>query len=100
MALIAQLAPFFRVKVIGRSMHPTLENGQTCLAVKGRFLARPGAIAVFAHPARPEFIEVKRLVRKTNGKWWVIGDNASASTDSRNFGPIESSSIKGILFKK
>lgn len=100
MGLIAWLAPVFRVQVIGPSMEPTLENGQICFAVKGHLLARAGAIAVFTHPSRPTLMEVKRLVRKTNGRWWVAGDNKSASTDSRNFGAIELTSIKGILIKK
>jgi nickel-type superoxide dismutase maturation protease len=100
MSLIARLMPIFEVKVIGLSMQPTLRNGQTCIAVKGRFLARPGAIAVFVHPARPELVEVKRLAYKTNGRWWVSGDNESESTDSRDFGAIESASIKGIVIKK
>lgn len=100
MSLIARLMPIFEVKVIGPSMQPTLKNGQTCIAVKGHFLARPGAIAVFVHPTRPDLVEIKRLVNKTNGKWWVAGDNESESTDSRDFGAIESASIKGIVIKK
>lgn len=99
MSLIARLIPIFEVKVIGPSMHPTLRNGQTCIAVKGHFLARPGAIAVFTHPARPGLVEVKRLASKTNGKWWVTGDNELESTDSRDFGAIDSASIKGIVIK-
>lgn len=100
MSLIARFLPIFHVKVIGPSMQPALKNGQTCIAIKGGFLARPGAIAVFTHPTRPELLEVKRLVSKTNGKWWVAGDNKSESTDSRDFGTIHSSCIKGIVIKK
>ena len=100
MSLIARLIPIFEVTVIGPSMQPTLKNGQKCIALKGHFLARPGAIAVFTHPARPEFVELKRLVHKKNGKWWVVGDNESESTDSRDFGAIDSASIKGIVIKK
>ena len=100
MSLNARLLPIFQVKVIGPSMEPTLKNGQMCIAVKGNFFARPGAIAVFAHPMRPELLEIKRLVSETNGKWWVAGDNESESTDSRDFGAIGSASIKGIVIKK
>lgn len=49
---------------------------------------------------RPELVELKRLVHKRNGKWWVVGDNELESTDSRDFGPIDSASIKGIVIKK
>jgi type IV secretory pathway protease TraF len=45
-------------------------------------------------------VEVKRLVSKLNGKWWVAGDNESESTDSRDFGAIEAAAIKGIVIKK
>ncbi len=100
MSPIARFLPIFQVRVIGPSMQPTLINGQTCIAVKGKFLARPGAIVVFTHPTRPELLEVKRLVSKTNGKWWVAGDNRSESNDSRDFGAIESVAIKGIVIKK
>lgn len=100
MSLIARLIPIFEVTVIGPSMQPTLKNGQTCIAVKGHFLARPGAIAVFTHPSRPELVELKRLAYKIEGKWWVVGDNELASTDSRDFGAIDSASIKGIVIKK
>ena len=100
MSLIARLIPIFEVTVIGPSMQPTLKNGQKCIALKGRFLARQGAIAVFTHPARPELLELKRLAHKTKGKWWVVGDNESESNDSRDFGAIASTSIKGIVIKK
>jgi len=100
MSLNARLLPIFQVKVVGPSMEPALKNGQMCIAVKGNFFARPGAIAVFVHPSRPEFLEIKRLDYAENGKWWVIGDNESESTDSRDFGAIESASIKGIVIKK
>jgi nickel-type superoxide dismutase maturation protease len=100
MSQIARLIPIFEVTVIGPSMQPALKNGQKCIAVKGHFLARPGAIAVFTHPARPELVQLKRLVHKTNGKWWVIGDNESESTDSRDFGAIDPALIRGIVIKK
>jgi len=100
MALMARWAPIFRVKVIGPSMLPTLENGEIRFAVRGHIFARPGVIAVFVHPQRPALTQIKRLVRKSNGRWWVEGDNAEASTDSRDFGGIDPALIQGILFRK
>ena len=46
MGFMARWVPIFRVKVIGSSMLPTLENGEIHLAVRGHIFARRGAIAV------------------------------------------------------
>ncbi len=100
MGLMARWVPIFRVKVIGASMLPTLGNGEIHLAVRGRIFARRGAIAVFAHPQRPGLTQIKRLVGKSDGRWWVEGDNAEASTDSRDFGGIDPVLIQGILLRK
>jgi nickel-type superoxide dismutase maturation protease len=100
MGFMARWVPIFRVKVIGSSMLPSLENGEIHLAVRGHIFARRGAIAVFAHPQRPALTQIKRLVRKSNGTWWVEGDNAQASTDSREFGGIDPALIQGILLRK
>jgi long-subunit acyl-CoA synthetase (AMP-forming) len=61
---------------------------------------QPGDHVGILLTTRPEFVEVKRLVNKTSGKWWVAGDNESESTDSRDFGAIEAATIKGIVIKK
>ena len=100
MSLKAKWIPIFRVRVIGPSMRPVLENGQVCFALRGSFFARPGAIAVFTHPERPSLYEVKRLIRKVDGAWWVEGDNKEVSTDSRDFGAVETHSILGIVIKR
>jgi hypothetical protein len=51
---------------------------------------RPGSIALVRWPARPGQLSVKRLeARAADGRWTVRGDNARASTDSRELGPAE-----------
>jgi len=95
------------VEVQGDSMAPTLLPGDWALAVApGR--PRRGQIVVVEHPGRPGFEMVKRVVagpgdlrpdgeRLGPDEFWVEGDNPSASTDSRHFGPISGESLKARL---
>ncbi|MEP6476352.1 MAG: S26 family signal peptidase [Actinomycetota bacterium] len=88
----------FRVVVEGDSMAPTLLAGDRALALGGSRPAR-GDVMVVAHPDRPGYEMVKRLVaipgdrvggdrRLGPDEYWVEGDHADASTDSRHFGPV------------
>ena len=85
----------FRVRVVGPSMEPALANGQVVWARRGG--VRPGRIAVFPEPGRPELMVVKRVVRVHDQGWWVEGDNADASTDSRAYGAIAETAIIGTV---
>jgi signal peptidase I len=87
-----------RVEINGPSMSPTLEPGDWALTVPAR-RPRVGDIVVVEHPHRSGFEMVKRIVAgpgdlAPNGEglgadqWWVEGENASESTDSRQFGPL------------
>lgn len=88
----------FRVAVEGDSMAPTLLPGDQAFAVGGSRPAR-GDVVVVVHPDRPGYEMVKRLVaipgdrvggdrRLGPDEYWVEGDHADASTDSRDFGPV------------
>jgi nickel-type superoxide dismutase maturation protease len=79
---------FTTVRIVGPSMAPTLRNGETHLAVTGVRL-RSGHVVVIRHPERPGLLTVKRLVRREDDGWWVEGDNAAESTDSRQFGLVD-----------
>jgi nickel-type superoxide dismutase maturation protease len=94
----------FRVEVEGASMVPTLLPGDWALAVGARKLRR-GDVIVVEHPGRPGYEMVKRLTalpgdrpseHRTLGpdEWWVEGDRAEGSTDSRHFGPVRREQIK------
>ena len=86
--------PLFRVAVVERSMEPALYPGDWLLVRRANH-AKPGAIVVARHPARPEMLLVKRLERRTqDGGWWLASDNPGAgAVDSRHFGPA--SAIEG-----
>lgn len=101
---VVRLRPF-RVEVRGDSMVPTLLPGDRALALRrGPF--RRGQVVVVEHPRRPGLDMVKRLAglpgdRAPTGarlgpdQWWIEGDWASRSTDSRTLGPVPGRAIKG-----
>ena len=78
---------FTTVAIAGSSMEPTLSAGQWWLVRRTRDV-RPGQIIVFWHPIRLNLLTVKRADHRLEGGWWVLGDNADASDDSRFFGPV------------
>ena len=83
-------SPLLRVAVAGDSMRPTLVDGDwlLCRRVRGAFGVREGDLVVLERPDRPGLLVVKRAVRREAGGWWVEGDNAAASDDSRVFGAV------------
>jgi signal peptidase I len=96
----------FRVLVAGESMTPELLPGDCLVAVRSRSFRR-GALVVIEHPDRPGFEVVKRLDglpgdsvyghRLGHDEYWVVGDNARLSTDSRAFGPVSLRRIRGVI---
>lgn len=85
-------------------MAPTLIPDDWCLVIKQGGWRR-GDVVVVEHPDRPGYEMVKRIVagrgdvigerRLEPDEFWVEGDDPSASTDSRTFGPVRVGSIKG-----
>jgi phage repressor protein C with HTH and peptisase S24 domain len=67
------------------SMVPTLRDGDAIL-VHGTGRIRPGDVVVVEF-ANMDGLFVKRAVREVPGGWWVEGDNAVMSADSRRYGP-------------
>jgi inner membrane protease subunit 1 len=86
-------------------MAPTLRGEDLILAV--RAAPRRGSVAVVEHPARPGFEVVKRVTglpgdvvggrRLGPDEYWVAGDAAGSSTDSRMFGPVAGSGLRGVV---
>ncbi|MCP2258715.1 nickel-type superoxide dismutase maturation protease [Streptoalloteichus tenebrarius] len=87
-----ELGPWLvrRLRVRGPSMAPALADGDVVLVrVLGRpdEGVRPGDVVLVRWQARPGQLSVKRAVRREAGGWFVVGDNAFASTDSHALGP-------------
>ena len=101
-----------QVHILGESMAPTLQDGQTVLARRlwrGHPL-RVGDIAVFQLPStRGEVpvVAVKRVaqIRRNHAEHdsravFVLGDNVATSIDSRRFGWIAEDQIVGVLLRR
>lgn len=85
-------------------MAPTLAPGDRALSVP---LRRPRVddVVVVEHPGRPGYEMVKRITAGPGDRvgerllaldeWWVEGDFAQGSTDSRQFGPARGDELKG-----
>jgi phage repressor protein C with HTH and peptisase S24 domain len=68
-------------------MAPALRDGDAILVRRTRRVS-PGDVVVcrFLGDAG---LSVKRAVRRVDGGWWVEGDNATVSRDSRDYGPAQ-----------
>jgi hypothetical protein len=98
----------WRAVVAERSMAPTLEPGDTLLLLPAgpeglpwlRGTPPAGSIVVVA---RGERLDIKRVAAwpvgtlQTPDALWLLGDNAAASNDSRQGGPVPLSVLRGIL---
>lgn len=90
------MLPWTTLAIAGPSMEPTTVSGDWWVVRRTRRV-RPGQLIAFHHPQRSTLIVVKRVVRYVDGGWWVEGDNASFSDDSRTFGPVEPGLVIGRL---
>jgi len=92
-----------RIAIEGVSMAPTLVTGDWALVVTPDRFHRDDVVVV-EHPQRPGYEIVKRLVGVPGGtvggrelgedEYWVEGDFAHRSTDSREFGPVSRANLK------
>jgi hypothetical protein len=88
------------VRVRGRSMLPTLADGDVVLVRTGRRVgrrARTGRLAVVRlSPDRP--LAVKRLGVRDCGGWWVERDNPADGVDSWQLGrPVPDADLLGLV---
>jgi phage repressor protein C with HTH and peptisase S24 domain len=71
--------------VRGRSMQPTLREGDRLLVVHGAS-PRLGRLAVVRLP--DGVLAVKRVTRREPGGWWVERDNPAEGVDSWTVGAV------------
>jgi nickel-type superoxide dismutase maturation protease len=87
--------PLLRVEVAEYSMLPALHPGDWLFARRTRRVRR-GQVVLAWHPARPDFLLVKRAARRVDGGWWLASDNpAAGAVDSASFGPVPEELIVG-----
>lgn len=101
MLLVERLAAPWTVA--GASMEPTLRHGDRVLVDLFSYRRRPpreGEVALLETPTG--LLVVKRVARAPRrlgedlaGSRWVVGDNAAASADSRQFGPVPVERFRG-----
>lgn len=96
-----------RITVTGQSMQPTLYEGDRALftyspAGLDRDLISKslGKVVLLRRAVKPELLTIKRLVKELDTGFWVEGDNAESSTDSRQYLTISEDEIVGrMLFR-
>lgn len=80
-------------RVVGSSMEPTLKDGRIVLA-SGILKLRERDVVVLEHSGLEK---IKRISSIEGGLVFVAGDNPAKSTDSRQFGPLQSKVIIGTV---
>jgi phage repressor protein C with HTH and peptisase S24 domain len=80
--------------VRGRSMEPTLRDGDRLLVRHGA-APRVGGLAVVRLPERP--LSVKRVTRREGAGWWVERDNPYEGVDSWLVGAVPQDDVVAVV---
>jgi len=89
---------FERYVVEGRSMMPTLQDGDWVLIDRRAYKAepRPGDVVVAHDPRDSARLIFKRVNHvDLHKRAWLLGDNVAESTDSRVFGGVTADAVGG-----
>jgi phage repressor protein C with HTH and peptisase S24 domain len=78
-------------------MVPTLVPGERITAVRRWRRVRVGDVVIVRDPRSQDRMILKRCVARTGKMLDLRGDNADASTDSRDFGLVASRDVKWIV---
>jgi nickel-type superoxide dismutase maturation protease len=101
--------PVGRYVVDGPSMEPAYRAGDRVLVNRLAYVRRapaPGDVVVLRDPERRARHLIKRIVMQPEGaaagrdRYFVLGDNAAVSRDSRVFGPVWRRDIVGKAWRK
>ena len=78
-------------------MQPTLEPGDRVLVRRLGRKPSPslGSVVVTWHPQRSKLRLIKRLSRLESTGLWLLGDNPTESTDSRQLGAVPTNLLIG-----
>ena len=77
-------------RVHGRSMEPTLRQGDRLLVLHG-LRPRVGAVCVVRLPGGT--LAVKRLAQRVDDGWWVERDNPREGADSWRVGAVQETDV-------
>ncbi len=80
--------------VHGRSMQPTLTQGDRLLVLHGGAV-RAGRLVVVRLP--DGVVAVKRATRREPGGWWVERDNPQEGVDSWSVGAIADADVLAVV---
>jgi hypothetical protein len=83
-------------RVVGDSMSPTFVADEIVIGLGGR-RPKKGNVVVAAVQGREV---IKRITAFDSDSFFLSGDNASASTDSRQYGTVKDSDILGVIVMK
>jgi len=89
-----------KYKISGHSMEPILKDNDTILVSGLMYLFKKPKINDIVAFVYKDKVLVKRIVRKTNGKYFLAGDNSKDSLDSREFGFVFKNRILGKVIYK
>jgi signal peptidase I len=101
--------PITRYVVDGPSMEPAYRAGDRLLVNRLAYRTqgpRPGDAVVLRDPEDPSRLLLKRVAATPPApdadpaRYFMIGDNAAASRDSRQFGPVARQAIIGKAWRK
>ena len=89
-----ELASWGLAVVRGRSMRPTLHDGDRLLVRHGA-APRAGDLVVVRLPAG--VVAVKRATARRDGGWWVERDNPAEGVDSWQVGAIPEADVLAVV---
>lgn len=78
-------------------MAPTYHPGERLIALRPWRRVRVGDVVVVRDPRDPRRWLLKRCVARRDRRIEVRGDNEAASTDSRDFGPLEVADVAYVV---